>query len=371
MGLKGLWVVVLMSVLYLEAGWGNGCAEQDRLALLQLKSFFNFLPGEEGSDCCQWKWVECNITTGRVTSLSLNQTEIELRSLYLNWNQIAGCVENEGFGKLSKLSRLEILDLSYNYFNASKWLRNQLMVKLIDIIFKVARLSFLETLDLGRNNLEGIVEIQDFYNLTNLKKLDLRGNRIESIHSSNGNGRQLRLVNLEELDLSYNLFNNSILAELSGFSNLKFLNLRSNQLKESIDFNEFSALRNLETLDMSYNEVNRFATSKENRYLRKLKILYLDNVSTKQSFSPVSLLEPFSSIKTLFLRDNSYLNETIVSQELHVLRNVEDLILDNTALGNNFLQSIGSLTSLKILSLYNCSLAGTLPAQELTKILLL
>ena len=49
--------------------------------------------------------------------------------------------------------------------------------------------------------------------------------------------------------------------------------------------------------------------------------------------------------------------------ELHVLSKMEDLILDHTPLDINILQSIGSLTSLKTLSLYNCSLNGTLPAQ--------
>ncbi|XVF29492.1 hypothetical protein REPUB_Repub15cG0125500 [Reevesia pubescens] len=39
----------------------------------------------------------------------------ELRILNLRENGILGCVENEGFGKLSKLRHLEILDLSQNY----------------------------------------------------------------------------------------------------------------------------------------------------------------------------------------------------------------------------------------------------------------
>ena len=52
---------------------------------------------------------------------------------------------------------------------------------------------------------------------------------------SAGKRRQLKLINLEVLDLSNNHFNNSILANLSGFSNLKSLYLSGNQLKESID----------------------------------------------------------------------------------------------------------------------------------------
>ena len=123
MGSKWLRViVVMMSLLVLEVGLSNGCWEPERFALLQLKSFFvnlqyssSYWPEEEGSDCCRWEWVECNITTRRVTKLSLNNTLWsfdssrkwylnvslflpfeELRSLYLNKNQIAGFVENEG-----------------------------------------------------------------------------------------------------------------------------------------------------------------------------------------------------------------------------------------------------------------------------------
>ncbi|XVF65724.1 hypothetical protein PTKIN_Ptkin09bG0272600 [Pterospermum kingtungense] len=98
--------------------------------------------------------------------------------------------------------------------------------------------------------------------------------------------------------------------------------------------------------------------------MTKLKNLYLDGVPIRQSFSGlVSLLEQFPSIKTLSLRDNSYLNERVVAEELHVLRNVEELFLDDSPLDIIFLQNIGSLTSLKTLSLSNCGLTGTLPAQ--------
>ncbi|XVE80902.1 hypothetical protein DITRI_Ditri15bG0018500 [Diplodiscus trichospermus] len=340
MGLKWLCVVVVLNVLVLEAGLSSGCWEEERFALLQLKPFFTDLPqtDENGSDCCQWEWVECNITTRRVTELSLNYTNSkssekwylnsslflpfeELKSLYLKGTQIAGCVENEGFEKLSKLRHLEILDLSNNYLNDSIFLSS------------LSKISSLKSLSLALN---GLTEFT-------------------------GNGRSLRLINLEVLDLSSNLFNNSILAELSAFSNLKSLYIWRNQLKGSIDIKEFCGLSNLENLDISYNDVNQFVTSKEKRCLKKLKILNLDSVSTKQSTSLVSLREPFSSIKTLYLRDISYLNKTVVSEELHVLSNVENLILDNTPLDISFLKSIGSFTSLKILSLNDCNLTGTLP----------
>ncbi|XVF65709.1 hypothetical protein PTKIN_Ptkin09bG0271200 [Pterospermum kingtungense] len=262
-----LWLVVLLSVFSLETGWSDGCWEEERLALLQLKSFFNLLPEEEGSDCCQWEWVECNITTGRVTTLFLDNTLWsfepsgkflnasqflpfeELRSLYLDSNYLDGCVDNEGFGKLSKLSRFEILDLSGNYFNASTLSSLSKISTLKSLSLRgiqlnstddfewLPRLSFLETLDFSANYLGGTVQIQ-------------------------GDGRQLRLMNLEELDLSSNNLNNSILANLSGFPNLKSLNLRYNKLNGSIDVIAFCGLSNLENLDIGYNKVNQLVASK-------------------------------------------------------------------------------------------------------------
>ncbi|KAK0582309.1 hypothetical protein LWI29_024038 [Acer saccharum] len=112
---------VLIFIVSLESRWSEGCLEQERFALLQLKPFFNSLhyldnwvEGDHNSDCCQWDWVDCNNdTTGRVISLDLSYSRnSEMGEWYLNaslfspfqqlqwlglsYNGIAGCVENEG-----------------------------------------------------------------------------------------------------------------------------------------------------------------------------------------------------------------------------------------------------------------------------------
>ncbi|XWS27571.1 hypothetical protein CRYUN_Cryun26dG0127500 [Craigia yunnanensis] len=466
-----LWMVLVALLL---GGWCDGCLEQEKTALLQLKPFFSHI-GEEGKACCEWKTVECNVSTGRVMRLFLNLTTPqawyyynswrddwylnaslflpfeELKSLYLTGNSIAGCVYNEGFEKLSsKLNKLENLYLSNNRFNDSilaslselsslkilnladnqftssnpnygfKWLSRLSNLETLNLagnylennfLLHVGGFSSLKSLDLGYNLLKGTVDIQELNSLTNLTKLDLRGNGIESFQGSRrqlmmtlqvldlssnllknssfayisglsnlkslsirGNKlqgsidikdseKQLKLIDLEEFDLSFNLFNNNILTQFNELSNLKSLNVESNHMKGSLNIKELEALNDLEELDFSYNELHEFLAPEEIGSFKKLRVAKLEGVFINGSVSLLQLLQAFSSVKTLFFGRN-YLNKTISTQEFNLSRsNVEELFLDYSYLSNNILERIGALTSLKTLMLSNCGLTGTLPAK--------
>ena len=119
------WPVVLVLVHFGMNGC-FGCWEQERIALLQYKastinytSEYHFTPwdsADKESDCCEWEKVKCDITTGRVIKLALNNTIYwcgengrgwyfnaslflpfeELQYLDLSDNGICGCVPNEG-----------------------------------------------------------------------------------------------------------------------------------------------------------------------------------------------------------------------------------------------------------------------------------
>ena len=120
---NSLWWLWVVMVLVLVKGWYClGCLEQERIALLQLKANINYPNGNslpswvegENVNCCKWERVECNSTTGHVIQLSLNYTRDyhilrnwyfnaslflqfkELKTLFLNENDLAGWVENEG-----------------------------------------------------------------------------------------------------------------------------------------------------------------------------------------------------------------------------------------------------------------------------------
>ncbi|KAG4132761.1 hypothetical protein ERO13_D08G053700v2 [Gossypium hirsutum] len=349
---KSLWVL-LTTLLFIIQGWRQteGCLEQERIALFQLKYFFNDSNWVDvkGSNCCEWEGVECNVTTERVIGLDLgfkrqwdNREWIsdpygylnvslflpfeELKSLDLSGNEIADLVDNQ-VSVSSAFNKLETLVLTQNYFNDS-------------ILSKLK-------------------------SLTNLKTLELNDNSIKSLRQFQGEKAQ-PMINLEVLNLDYNSLNNNDLADLKGLSSLRSLSIGGNQLEGSVGITELlDTLSNLEELDMSGNELKEFVPikNKENESLGKLKVANLNGVFNNGTASLIQLLETFSSVNTIYLRGN-YFNDTFSTQdELQVSSKIEELVLDRSSLNNNILQSIGALASLKILSLSGCGLSGTLPTQ--------
>ncbi|KAG4180063.1 hypothetical protein ERO13_A10G141500v2 [Gossypium hirsutum] len=303
--------LLLISVLALEgAVWSDGCWDEERVALLQLQQFLTDIEySREGPDCCEWKWVECNITTRRVTQLSslwgrlkIKDSNLfnvsmflpfeELRSLDLYGNNLVGYVDNEApLEWLSKLGSLESLDLTATN------MKNNFLLHL-------GGLSSLTTLILQQNDLEGTIHLQ-------------------------GNGRQLSLINLEEIDLTSNLFNNSIMEKLSGFSNLKTLNMRLNRLNGLVDLKEFCALSNLDTLDLSSNQVNRFVTSKGLCYLNNLEELSLNGNALGGAVAPC--LDNLTSLRYLDISNNHFTGN-IASTPLVNLTTLQFLSLSNNQL---------------------------------------
>ncbi|XP_031247607.1 receptor-like protein 9b [Pistacia vera] len=95
----------------------------------------------------------------------------QLQSLNLRGNNIAGCIENEGFERLSRLSNLKELNLNVNNFNNS-------------ILSSLVGLSSLKYLYLYENRFKGAVNIEGLHSL---KKLDMSSNKIEYFVSPKGN----------------------------------------------------------------------------------------------------------------------------------------------------------------------------------------
>ncbi|XWS17069.1 hypothetical protein CRYUN_Cryun33cG0036300 [Craigia yunnanensis] len=260
---KWLWMVLVALLL----GGCDGCWEQEKTALLQLKPFFSHIweEGKQTLDCCEWKWVKCNKSTGRVMQLFLNLTTTEasydlvyyenslmddsydyisgrddwylnatlflpfeeLKSLHLSENSIAGCIYNEGIKRLSKLSNLEILDLQGNMLGNN-------------ILSHLNGFTSLKSLRLQNCGLKGSIDILDFCELTNLQELDIsRNNLKDKLPECFSN-----LTSLESLSLSSNQFSGNISA-LESLTSLESLDLSSNQFSGNI-----SALKSLTSLQV-------------------------------------------------------------------------------------------------------------------------
>ncbi|XP_073262276.1 receptor-like protein 56 [Populus alba] len=171
-------VIMMINAMLLS----QGCLEEERIALLHIKTSFGenpydipFPPFSWGKDalCCSWEGVTCsNSTTRRVIEINLFFARYwylsvfstqdmgdlylnasiflpfqELNVLVLSGNGIAGCVANEGFERLSRLAKLEVLSLEHNNFNNS-------------ILSSLKGLSSLKHLYLDENQLQGSINMK-------------------------------------------------------------------------------------------------------------------------------------------------------------------------------------------------------------------
>ncbi|XP_057989009.1 cuscuta receptor 1-like [Hevea brasiliensis] len=342
-------LVALVIASLLEGWWScDGCLENERNALLQLKASFNypermslFSWGLLTDDCCKWENIHCSSTTGRVSKLSIRRDYWafewcfnaslflpfqELTSLSLRNNHIIDCVENEGFERLERLSKLEFLDLEYNWFNNKS------------IVSSIGHLSSLKSLNLADNRLESVTDIQGLSSLQNL----------------------------EFLDLSSNNFNNSIIPLLSVFSSLKSLTLIDNRLENITNFQELDALGNLKVLSLRRNQITKVVDSRDIKIIRNLSSLFLDdNNGDGRSSIQLELLGAYPFLKTLSLMNNSF-KGGIFAQEMGNFSSVEELSLDGSSLDEESFKSLRALPSLKFLSMQGPN--ADLPSQGLSMI---
>ncbi|TMW93773.1 hypothetical protein EJD97_011181 [Solanum chilense] len=191
-----------------------------------------------------------------------------------------------------------------------------------------------------------------FIPFKNLKALNIPGHSLAGWVKNEGFEKLRPLRKLERLDLSGNQFNRSIFQSLSQLSSIKSLNLSSNNFAPHSEMwftdnkigsgsERLSGLDKLEILDLSYN-----------------------HLEDKKFLSALELNTSRPTLKKLDIRYNSF-QSFIPNEELGALRNIEYLLLDGITLDENFLRSSGVMSSLKVLSVAQCNLNGTLPLQGL------
>ncbi|CAA7019118.1 unnamed protein product [Microthlaspi erraticum] len=296
------WMLILMMMMMQRC---RSCIDSERRGLLELKSnllsFSNDLHPDvlrgwrttSNRSCCSWRRIKCDLNSKRVIGLSLgslypsgfsdtlpqlNLTLLypfeELQSLNLSMNNLGGWFDQrQGYKSLGRFRKIEIMDLSYNYFNSS----------VFPFLNKVVSLK---TLFLGGNYIEGSFPVKELINLTSLEVLDLKLNNI----SGHLPGKELsNMQKLKALDLSENLFSGSLQMQgkfvgevplcFSSFSKLRVLDLSSNNLSGKLP-SFISNFKSMEYLSLHDNNFQGLFSLDLISELTELKVFKLSSVSS-------------------------------------------------------------------------------------------
>ncbi|CAA7013799.1 unnamed protein product [Microthlaspi erraticum] len=371
-------LITVAMILQFQMKGCVGCVETERMGLLQLKSYSSSLPGfgegegsnlnswsdDDGpnSDCCNWEGVKCSDATGghivdlsldsifdyleldqtdRGLNISLLHSFPQLKTLVLNNNCFSHLFDPiHGYKSFERLENLESLDLSSNRFNSSvlPFLSAAKSLRILNLgsnrlegVFppngykSFQTLENLESLDLSRNNFN--ISVLSFLSAAkSLRILRLARNSLEGVFPPNGYKSFQRLENLEDLDLSGNRFNNSVLPFLSAARSLWFLNLGGNRLEGVFppNPNGLNNFRELEELYLSDNAIKDFEAGKG---LRKTKLKTLDlRYNRLSETARLKGLEHLVELEFLSLSSNQ-LNNTRSIQVLKDMPKLQELDL--------------------------------------------
>ncbi|KAJ8758665.1 hypothetical protein K2173_000386 [Erythroxylum novogranatense] len=268
--------------------------------------------------------------------------------LLSQWGSSHGCLEQERAALLQ-------LQRSFNYPNGT----SQLYIWKLNIDCcewygvtcdnTTGRVTELDLLGFRDESLgEWKFNASVFLPFQQLISLHLSYNNITCCVENEGFVGLQRLSNLEALYLDSNGLTNNILSMFQGFQSLKNLSLAYNKLSGSIYMKDLVNIPNLEVLDLSGNNIDKFVSFKDIQSSSNVSILWLrEGVCNGSSFELQSL-QAFKNLKSLHLEGNNF---TGVLFPQAALNKLEELFLDSSDMDDNFFLSLGTLQSLRLLSL--------------------
>ncbi|KAM3394416.1 hypothetical protein P3S68_003418 [Capsicum galapagoense] len=319
-------------------------------------------------------YLSYNKLHGRMPTSLSNCSQLQL--LVLAFNELDGPIHSE----IGRLSNLQILDLGTNHFTGTFHLMNTSTIEsyYFRILFCYTLIAGiipqengdivnLVKLAMEENQITGSVPISIF-NISSLQLLSLWQNnlniyRLVEISLSSEIPKEKRnLVELDELDLSFNSFSGSLDTEIFNISGLRIIDLSLNNLSGRLPPNIGSILPNIEGLFLGAltNLVGTIPHSISN--CSKLTILELAN-NKLPGLIPNSL-GYLTHLQILNLVANNLTSESLLSflTSLTNCRNLTYLDISFNPLNDMLLASTGNLSpSLRTFFAMCCKIQGRIP----------
>ncbi|KAH6810697.1 hypothetical protein C2S51_024459 [Perilla frutescens var. frutescens] len=373
--------------------YDDKCIPSDRRALLDFKKGLNdpsnALSSWRGMDCCRWRGVSCDNVTGAVVIIHLHSNfsgEIRPSLLHMESLKLLDLSSN-AFGGISipkfiaSMKNLQYLNLSNAGFSGT-------------IDPALGNLSSLQVLDVSNSGFQGLVADRGFEwitGLVSLKVLDMNGVDLSLVSSSNwlemlnmlphltelhlsacglsGSISYLSRVNLTSLsviDLSLNSFSSAFPDWLVNISSLVYVDLSSSMLRGRIPLG-FGALPNLRILKLDLNG-NLSASARSMLKEGWQSIEFLSLASNRLHGKLPASIGNMTSLTNLNMFDN-YVEGGIPSSIGSLCRLVSFDVSGNNMTGSlpEFLEGSkscgddGPLPYLETLRLSNNQLVGRLP----------
>ncbi|KAI5568281.1 hypothetical protein BDE02_12G004900 [Populus trichocarpa] len=325
------------------------CAPDQSLSLLQFKESFSISSSaswhcqhpkteswKEGTDCCSWDGVTCELETGQVTALDL-----ACSTLY-------GTLHSNS--TLFSLHHLQKLDLSDNDFQSSH------------ISSQFGQFSNLTHLNLNYSGFAGQVP-SEISQLSKLVSLDLSGNYYPSLEPISFDKLVRNLTQLRELDLSrvnMSLVGPNSLMNLS--SSLSSLILYSCGLQGEFP-SSMGKFKHLQQLDLAD---NNFAGSISDDFEQLTELVSLalsGNENDYLSLEPISfdkLVQNLTQLRELYLR---WVDMSLVvpNSLTNLSSSLSSLTLYSCGLQGKFPSSVRKFKHLQLLDLRFSNLTGSIP----------